>query len=222
MPKNNYGALYMPKKGPFNMKPGNDGSIGSANNTPGSFRADSNAEAFAANMPKYELPKDTGDEDPGNTVSKRSGVRSVNLGYGRDNEKLGNKAYAKPGDTVNVSPDRINFLVNEKGFVPPRDTHDSILLSNSAFNLKRPGKGYDNRMFENMRDMHNQGQFHKDFSSTVDMYNQLTTNLVSEKPDYHGNLSNVPYSKRSGNKPNMTKPLYGVVKPMFFKKNKKK
>jgi hypothetical protein len=70
--------------------------------------------------------------------------------------------------------------------------------------------------------MHNRGQFHKDFSSTVDMYNQLTTNLVSEKPDYHGNLSNVPYSKRSGNKPNMTKPLYGVVKPMFFKKNKKK
>ena len=55
--------LYMPKPGPFNMKPGNEGSIGAANNTPGSFRADSNAMLFASTMPKYKLPKDTGDEN---------------------------------------------------------------------------------------------------------------------------------------------------------------
>ena len=63
-PKMGHGPdLYMPKAGPFMMKPGNDGSIGAANNTPGSFRADSSAQAFAANMPKYKLPKNTGDDE---------------------------------------------------------------------------------------------------------------------------------------------------------------
>jgi len=171
-------------------------------NSPGPFKANEAAMMFKNNMPKQI-----------NKKSKRSGVRNVNLGYGRDNEKLGNKAYVGPGDTVNVSPDRIDFLVKKKGFRPPRDTHDSILLSNSAFNLKRAGKGYDNKMFKNMKKMHNTGQFHKDFPSTVSAYNKLKTNLVSEKSDRLGRKRNVPFSKRSG-KPNM----YG--KPKMYGKKK--
>ena len=77
--------LYMPKEGPFNMKPGNDGSIGAANNTPGSFRADSKAMLFASSMPKYELPKNTGDDDKpvdinyydirGTNIQKMTGIK---------------------------------------------------------------------------------------------------------------------------------------------------
>ena len=203
--------LYMPKAGPFNMKPGNEGSIGSANNTPGSFRADSNAEAFAANMPKY------GHDD---AVSKRSGVvSSLNLGVGTREEMLGNKTYVKPGDTVNVSPDRINRLV-KAGFRKPENPSDSLYLSNTAYNARKPSGAFEGPSFERSKDAYNSRLIERSFPQTFKRRNQLNINEVSLSGRFRNTIT--PYSKRSGNEPNMTKPLYGVGKPMFFKKNKKK
>jgi hypothetical protein len=210
--------LYMPKEGPFNMKPGNAGSIGSANNTPGSFRADSNAMLFASSMPKYELPKNT--EDGDDNVSKRSGVPSINLGVGTRQEKLGNRTYVKPGDTVNVSPDRINRLV-QAGFRRPENPSDSLYLSNTAYNTTAPSGAFEGPSFERAKDAYNSRLIERQFPEVFKRRNQLNINEVSlSSPGFRNIIT--PYSKRSGNKPNMTKPLYGVVKPMFFKKNKKK
>mgnify|MGYP003130269841 CR=1 FL=1 len=95
--------LYMPKAGPFNMKPGNNGSIGAANNTPGSFRADSNAMMFASSMPKYKLPKDTGDDKPSTPINYYN-IRGTKIQKMTGIKRNSAAADVIEGNIANLSP----------------------------------------------------------------------------------------------------------------------
>ena len=69
------------------------------------FRMDSYAMQY-----NYAMRNDT---DP-KKKSKRSGVSSINLGPKYADQSLGNPTYVKPGDTVNVDPDRIEESIKIK------------------------------------------------------------------------------------------------------------
>ena len=104
--------LYMPKAGPFNMKPGNAGSIGAANNTPGSFRADSNAMMFASSMPKYKLPKNTGDGDE-NTGIDYYDIRGTKIQKMTGINRNTAAADVIEGNIANLSPSQEKIAMAE-------------------------------------------------------------------------------------------------------------
>jgi len=138
------------------------------------------------------------DNDP-NKKSKRSGVvSSINLGPKFADQSLGNPTYVKPGDTVNVDPDRINFLVNKKGLRKPESVSDSLSLSNYVYNTKDHTGGYDNKRFERAKKFYNSKFLEKQFPKNFERRNQLNLRLVT--PVRRGNTTTIlDYSKRSGN-----------------------
>jgi hypothetical protein len=154
------------------------------------FRMDSYAMQY-----NYAMKNDN---DP-NKKSKRSGVPSINLGSGTRQEKLGNPRYVKPGDTVNVSPDRINILVNKGGFRRPENAADSIYLSNTAYNARHHSGGLRGPAFERSKQAYNSRLHDKVNPSGQAARNQLKIREVSlSSPGFRNIIT--PYSKRSGKK----------------------
>tara|TARA_R100000278_G_C5409156_1_gene142413 strand:+ start:19 stop:549 length:531 start_codon:yes stop_codon:yes gene_type:complete len=153
------------------------------------FRMDSYAMQY-----NYAMKNDN---DP-NKKSKRSGVESsINLGAGTRQEKLGNPRYVKPGDTVNVSPDRINILVNKAGFRRPENAADSIYLSNSAYNTRHHSGGLRGPAFERSKKAYNSRLHERTAPINYERRNQLKIREVSlESPGFRNIIK--PYSKRSG------------------------
>ena len=106
-------------------------------------------------------------------------MSSINLGVGTRQKKLGNKTYVKPGDTVNVSPDRIDFLVKKKGLKPPKTASDSIRLSNYVYNTKDHTGSFDNPRFKRAKKAHNTEFFQRNFPNMEEMRNKLKIRNVS-------------------------------------------
>jgi len=138
------------------------------------------------------------DNDP-DKKSKRSGVPTINLGAGTREEKLGNPTYVKPGDTVNVSPDRINILVNKAGFRKPENVADSLYLSNTAYNNRHHSGGLKGPAFERSKEAYN-SRLHDRVNPTGQAArNKLKIREVSlSSPGFRNIIT--PYSKRSGKK----------------------
>ena len=136
------------------------------------------------------------DNDP--NKSKRSGVPSINLGPKFADQSLGNPTYVKPGDTVNVDPDRIDFLVNKKGLRKPESVSDSLSLSNYVYDTKDHSGSYDNPRFKRAKESYNSKFLEKQFPKNFERRNLLNLRLVT--PKRQGNTTTIlPYSKRSGN-----------------------
>ena len=154
------------------------------------FRMDSYAMQY-----KYAMKNDTDQ----NKKSKRSGVEpSINLGVKYADESLGNPTFVSPGDTVNVDPDRIDFLVNKKGLRKPESVSDSITLSNYVYDTKGPAGGFDNVRFKRAKEYYNTRYLEKNFPKSFEMRNLLNLKLV--KPVDQGYVRTIlPVSKRSGN-----------------------
>lgn len=154
------------------------------------FRMDSYAMQY-----NYAMRNDT---DP-NKKSKRSGVASsINLGPKFYDQSLGNPTYVKPGDTVNVDPDRIDFLVEKKGFRKPENVSDSLYLSNTAYNTKKPSGAFEGPGFERSKRSYNEKLIEKYQPKNFERRNQLNLRLVT--PNTQGYKTTIlPYSKRSGN-----------------------
>ena len=251
-PKMGHGPdLYMPKAGPFMMKPGNDGSIGSANNTQGSFRADSSAEAFAANMPRYDLPKNTGERsgstiqyNPDGSVKVTGRRRRGSQGRIYTTERL-------PGETAAQYRDRIQAESAEYyGSGAGRSVSQRNLSSGQSKRSGKPNMHGPKQTNERSRrsglspsstDILPAGEPTQPHSRYAEL-GYMKAHRQEETGDYIAvdgsahktsaeeraasakaleKAQKIMKRKRSGVTPNMTKPLYGV-QPMFFKKNKKK
>lgn len=154
------------------------------------FRMDSYAMQY-----NYAMRNDT---DP-NKKSKRSGVvSSINLGPKYADQSLGNPTYVKPGDTVNVDPDRIDFLVKKKGLRKPESVSDSLSLSNYVYDTKDHTGSYDNPRFERAKESYNNKFLEKQFPKSFERRNLLNLRLVTPKRQGY-KTTILPYSKRSGN-----------------------
>ena len=226
-PKMGHGPdLYMPKAGPFMMKPGNDGSIGSANNTQGSFRADSSAEAFAANMPRYDLPKNTGERsgstiqyNPDGSVKVTGRRRRGSQGRIYTTERL-------PGETASQYRDRIQaesaeYYASGSG----RSVSQRNLSSGQSKRSGKPnmhGPKQTNARYAELGYMkaHRQEEA-GDYIAVDGSAHKTSAEERAASAKALEKAQKIMKRKRSGVTPNMTKPLYGV-QPMFFKKNKKK
>tara|TARA_Y100000361_G_scaffold31022_1_gene25937 strand:+ start:51 stop:572 length:522 start_codon:yes stop_codon:yes gene_type:complete len=153
------------------------------------FRMDSYAMQY-----NYAMRNDT---DP-KKKSKRSGVSSINLGPKYADQSLGNPTYVKPGDTVNVDPDRIDFLVNKKGLRKPESVSDSLTLSNYVYDTKDHRGSFDNAKFKRAKEYYNTRYLEKNFPKSFEKRNLLKLKLVT--PSDQGYVRTIlPYSKRSGN-----------------------